>query len=528
MKKYFLIILFIVVLFLYFPLYAQTPTITITSPHGGENWHKGSSYTISWTKSGNMNAYVKIRLYQGSTKVLNIIDSTPNNGSYTWQIPLNVSPGTYYIRVKTVDNLVYDNSDVITISEQPAPTITIVSPHSGDIWFKNTQYTISWAKSGNMNPNVKIRLMKNGIKILGIIDNTANNGSFSWTIPSSLPAGTYKIRVKTVDNLVYGDSESFTISEKPSSKITITSPQIGTVWHQGNIHTISWTKSGDMNPNVKIILLKAKRSRSALVAAGGQTIITNSTPNRGVYRWNIPNSISDGTYKIKITTADNRLTAISLPFTIRSEAYPIKIVTPKDQAVFDINSKHTIRWKTKSKSGKFILKASKFFPFSGTFGPFVKIGETSNTTYFIWNVNLDPGVYKLRVELKENPSTFSEIHITVKDTSPPCSIEITSPPKSSSMFFRRGDIVHVKWNNPHCSPNKKVTIIVEKLNASTSMSLPCYLMTGQGVFHDFTNNTGSYDWTIPYDLEVGYYRIRIRVSLIPLVEDTSGCFHVGL
>ncbi len=208
-------ILFILLFFVSALSFAQT--ITVTDPHSGDTWNKGNTYTIRWTKSGSMNANVKIRLMQGGRKVLAITDSTANDGSYSWTVPSSVANGSYYIRVKTIDNAVYDDGEVFTISDQPAANITVTDPHSGDTWNKGNTYTIRWTKSGSMNANVKIRLMQGGRKVLAITDSTTNSGSYSWTVPSSVANGSYYIRVKTIDNAVYDDGDEFNIKEKSGS-----------------------------------------------------------------------------------------------------------------------------------------------------------------------------------------------------------------------------------------------------------------------------------------------------------------------
>ena len=203
---FFLIIFFIVSL-------SFSASIVVTNPHGGNTWYKGNTYTITWTKTGAMNANVKIRLMKNGTKVLGIADLVANNGSFSWTIPASVAPGTYQIRVKTVDNLVYDDSEPFVISESLSHgSINIINPVGTSKWCKGNSYEIKWwTTSGDMNPRVKIRLYQGNTKVLAIVDNTANDGSFHWTPPTSLSDGIYFIRVKTVDNLVYGDSEPFEI-----------------------------------------------------------------------------------------------------------------------------------------------------------------------------------------------------------------------------------------------------------------------------------------------------------------------------
>jgi subtilase family serine protease len=76
---------------------------------------------------GSMDNNVKIRLYQGDTKILNISNSTANDGSYSWDIPPTVAAGTYKVRVKTLDGLVWDDSDAFTVAQcqQNPPDLVI-------------------------------------------------------------------------------------------------------------------------------------------------------------------------------------------------------------------------------------------------------------------------------------------------------------------------------------------------------------------------------------------------------------------
>ncbi len=103
MKKIFLMTL--IGLCFYMP--AQGQTITVTSPAAGVNWQIGTSYTVTWTKSGAMAATVKIRLRRAGSPeaedaVWSITDSTPNDGSFgTAVVPASVPAGDYYIRVRT-------------------------------------------------------------------------------------------------------------------------------------------------------------------------------------------------------------------------------------------------------------------------------------------------------------------------------------------------------------------------------------------------------------------------------------------
>jgi Kre9/KNH-like N-terminal Ig-like domain len=77
-------------------------TITVTQPGAGVIWNIGGTYVIQWTPTGPTQPAVKIMLWQGSTNVLDIVASTPNNGSYSWTIPAAVAPGSYKVRVRAI------------------------------------------------------------------------------------------------------------------------------------------------------------------------------------------------------------------------------------------------------------------------------------------------------------------------------------------------------------------------------------------------------------------------------------------
>ena len=256
MKKLFLVsIFFIVSAGLVF-----SQNITVTSHSSGNTWNKGNSYTVTWTKSGAMNANVKLTLRNADGSLNSVITmSTPNDGSFSWLIPGSVSPGNYEVRVKTVDNAVFDNSAQFSIAATGA-SINITSP-SGPYWCKGQSKLIQWTKSGSMSANVKITLRNGDGSLNSVITmSTANDGSYSWAIPPGLSSGTYKIRVKTVDNAVADDSVQFQIKScaspgTPCHPFIVFKPQINGIGFIGHKLGIKW---GNLVP-----LMKKKNINSA-------------------------------------------------------------------------------------------------------------------------------------------------------------------------------------------------------------------------------------------------------------------------
>jgi hypothetical protein len=112
-------------------------SITVSSPTAGAVICKGKTITISWIKTGAMDAMVKVRLYDAAgTKMLGIVEATPNSGSFNWSVPASVADGQYTVRLRTLDNAVLGESQPFTIRSclgdgivtKPGPGNVVVPP----------------------------------------------------------------------------------------------------------------------------------------------------------------------------------------------------------------------------------------------------------------------------------------------------------------------------------------------------------------------------------------------------------------
>ncbi len=221
-------------------------TVTVTKPAGGDAWIKGTPQTITWTKSGSMPNTVRISLRNSATsaEVLLIQDNVSNSGSYLWQIPASIADGPYKVRVKVKDAEIMDESDAFNIaaSSPQAASINVTKPAAGDKWNRSKPYTITWTKNGSMPNEARIRLMdKNAATVVReIVSQTANSGSYSWTIPSDIPFGEYKIRVKIEDVSISDDSDTFEIAmakfhvtpRRKEEPLTPVTPAIQAMWKE--------------------------------------------------------------------------------------------------------------------------------------------------------------------------------------------------------------------------------------------------------------------------------------------------------
>jgi len=285
------------------------PYITVTSPNGGETWNRGSTYEITWDSDGAGN--VKVALYRGASPYSTIVSETANDGSYTWPIPadhLTASDYRVVIISKSVFGL-YDYSDgAFTITtETPEPYITVSSPNGGESWQAGTTHTIAW--TSNAGGTVDISLYKGGVFDSAIATGEANDGAFSWSIPTEQAVGSdYRVRVtSTADATVTDESNADFSITAVAPFITVTSPNGGETWAAGSSYEITWDSDGA--GNVKIYLYKGGTYYSTL---------STGTPNDGSFTWAIPTGQTTGSdYRVVVQSATNGLYDYSdSPFTV--------------------------------------------------------------------------------------------------------------------------------------------------------------------------------------------------------------------
>ncbi|MDD1698850.1 MAG: right-handed parallel beta-helix repeat-containing protein, partial [Methanoregula sp.] len=119
---------------------ATTPSITVTSPKGGETWQRGTSHTIAWDYTGTPGSTVKILLLKSGTEVGTIAASVPigtgGKGSYTWPIYYATPGSDFKVSVQsTSQQTIKDVSNTFfsLTSSTPVITPTASTPASNTI-----------------------------------------------------------------------------------------------------------------------------------------------------------------------------------------------------------------------------------------------------------------------------------------------------------------------------------------------------------------------------------------------------------
>jgi hypothetical protein len=195
--------------------------IVVTSPNGGEKWKAGDSHRITWTAPNDI-ANVKIDYsIDGGTSWVNVVGTTPNNGSYDWTLPnVTATTTTALVRVYDVtDGTRSDVSDaVFEIDPKVTGSIHVVTPNGGETINGASHYQVTFTAPLDV-ANVWVYYSSdNGATwqpVAGPL--AATTGSYTWLVPN---VGTTKglIRVSDAADASRKDESdaTFTISEQSS------------------------------------------------------------------------------------------------------------------------------------------------------------------------------------------------------------------------------------------------------------------------------------------------------------------------
>ncbi|MFC2094548.1 choice-of-anchor D domain-containing protein [Bacteroidota bacterium] len=309
------------------------PTITVTAPNGGENWIVASSHNITWSSTNVGNVRIEYTTNNG-TSWINIIASTPNDGSYSWTVP-NTPATQCKVRISdvTITTINDISNNIFTISTPVTPIIAVTSPNGGEDWFIGSTENITWVSS-EVNDVKLDYTTDDGVSWIEIISSTpASTGSYSWTIPNT-PSTLCKVRISDASNSSINDTSenTFTISTPVTPTITVTAPNGGEIWIVGEQHDITWN-SQDV-ADVKI-------EYSTDVGINWINIIA-STPSDGSYSWTIPNTPSLFCIIKIYDTSDSSVSDISdLIFTISN---PVIVTSPTEGMTWLGNSNEVVTW----------------------------------------------------------------------------------------------------------------------------------------------------------------------------------------
>jgi hypothetical protein len=284
------------------------PTVTLTSPNGGENICPGASTGIQWTASGFLSANIELSSDGGNSYPTMIATVPASIGNYSWNVPGNQATGSQYmIRVSDAGNAATkdESNSSFTVA---APTQITVQPQSKAMC-TGTASSVWLTATGN---GIAYQWKKNGNEISG-----ATSRTYSIDAVTLSDAGSYVCTVTGACGApLFSNPAVVTVGNGPI--ITI-NPKSGTVC-QGTSGVI-WAEATGDNIN-----FKWQKDGAEI---NGETSKTLTIPNF--------NSLSAGSYKfLAISPGCN--TTVSSPTAILFNGAPPQVLIQPTNTIVCENS----------------------------------------------------------------------------------------------------------------------------------------------------------------------------------------------
>jgi hypothetical protein len=267
----------------------NSPSLTVTSPNGGEVSDLGTTRTITWTSSC-VTGQIAIDIYNGATNLQRY--NVSNTGSYTWTITPTLFPaGTAYkVGLSAMSGTVSDFSNS-TFTLQPA-ALTVTAPNAASPGPPA-------ARSASPGPTqAATRASTLPFPVTVVRRGQAWSRACPATIPSAIsssptPASnTCRIRVTGT----YAGGSRSDISNAnfaiTATTLTVLSPNGGETWHKGWTYNITWGGT-NISGDIAIDLYRGTENYVRLVG---------NAPNTGSYSWTPDFSLpGDSTYRIAVS-----------------------------------------------------------------------------------------------------------------------------------------------------------------------------------------------------------------------------------
>ncbi|MBC8053454.1 MAG: T9SS type A sorting domain-containing protein [Sphingobacteriaceae bacterium] len=368
------------------PLALRAATVVMTLPAPNSIFTAPGSATLSADVSDAGRTITKVEFFTGSTKIGEDL-TTPYY--FTWH---NIPAGNYAIVAKATDNLglitlsapvnIQVNAPVIAV----APVISITSPSSNSILTAPGSATLSADASDSDGTISKVEFFAGTTKL-----GEDNTSPYSY-VYSNIPAGTYSITAKAIDNSGLA-TVSAPIGIQVNAPVVLAAPTVNM--------TLPIANASFVAPASATLSAVANDTDGTIVKVEfftGTTKIGEDLAAPYYFTWH---NISAGSYSITAKATDNSgLTSISSPITIQvnapvvAVAPSVNMVLPAQNASFTAPASATLSAEASDNDGNI----SKVEFFAGT----TKVGEDLTAPYYFTWHNIAAGNYSITAKATDN------------------------------------------------------------------------------------------------------------------------------
>ncbi|MCJ7508621.1 MAG: hypothetical protein MUO85_07835, partial [candidate division Zixibacteria bacterium] len=239
------------------------PSITVTSPNGGEVWYVGENHNITWT-SRSFTGSVKIEYStNGGSSWTTIIASTPDDGSHPWTIP-NYPTSQGKVRVSdAADGIPYDISDanfsIPDFTNGATPASRTIDVGASTNYTVNLVYLYGFAHPCTLSVSGLPSGASSSFSKNPVTPPT-NSSVLTINTTSSTPAGTYTLTIQGKGSQTHTTTVTLVVDAAPAA-FSLISPDSGSTVSTLT-PTLRWHKATDPDPldTVKYILYYTRKA----------------------------------------------------------------------------------------------------------------------------------------------------------------------------------------------------------------------------------------------------------------------------
>ena len=318
---------------------------------------------------------------------------------------------------------------------------------------------------------------------------SASAGQYSWTIPS-VYSDSLKLRVVDVSNSNNADESDgyFRIAS-----VTIINPLSATRWQSGDIQTIGWSNSS----NIDKINLYYKIGNNPRIPIAQQLNASSAQ-----YNWTIPSVSSDSVILIAEDAYAPQVIYDSTDFNI--SIADISITKPDSNTSWIAGSRQEISWNNSSSIRK--VKITYSADNETTWNTIIDSTDANQGLYY-WNI---PSTLSSdNVVIAVSDIDYPNVDDTVKGIAiSTASIQLVYP--TGGEYWQSGNAYSIRWNN---TDNISFIDIFYSTNAGANWT---------EIVSGYPADSNSYNFTVPSNVATDSLRIKISGTGAPMLKDSSG------
>ncbi|MBX7221504.1 MAG: hypothetical protein K1Y36_16255 [Blastocatellia bacterium] len=288
---------------------AAAPTVSVTSPNGGERFEAGASLAAAWRSSSDKGiASHKIDLSTdgGTTFSRSLADGLPGTASsFTVRLPAEVTATRARLRVTATDASGLTGSDqsdtdfsitTPTQTDMP-PTVVVKSPNGGESVAQGGTLQVNWNSTDDR-----------GLSSHTVDLSVDGGATFQTSLVAGLPGNTTSFEAKLPANLV-------TATGRIRVTATDTSGKTGSDTSDGDFRVVAVDKTA---PTVRV-----------LSPNGGEKVVTNSSLT---IRWEAADEGGLASHDLLLSTDGGTTFPVVLASGLSGADRSFTIVLPANQA----------------------------------------------------------------------------------------------------------------------------------------------------------------------------------------------------